>query len=91
MAIVGIDLGTTNSLIGVIEKGRPRLFTDTNGSTLVPSVVTFGPTGTKVGADAVSVSVEEVTAGDWTDKVYKPDILASTGTLYKKPGYNPLK
>jgi 4-oxalocrotonate tautomerase len=44
-----------------------------------------------VGADAVSVSIEEVTAGDWTDKVYKPDILAGSGTLYKKPGYNPLK
>ena len=45
MAIVGIDLGTTNSLIGVIEKGRPRLFTGEDGSTLVPSVVTFDDSG----------------------------------------------
>ena len=39
--IVGIDLGTTNSLIGVIEKGRPRLFKSDKNRTLVPSVVYF--------------------------------------------------
>jgi 4-oxalocrotonate tautomerase len=42
----------------------------------------------KVGDDAVSVAIEEVTPGDWTEKVYKPDILNSPGKLYKKPGYN---
>ena len=41
MAIVGIDLGTTNSLIGVIEKGRPRLFQSETGGALIPSVVGF--------------------------------------------------
>ena len=45
---------------------------------------------TKVGDDAVSVAIEEVTPGDWTEKVYRPDILNSPGKLYKKPGYNPL-
>ena len=44
----------------------------------------------KVGDDAVSVAIEEVTPGDWTEKVYKPDILNSPGKLYKKPGYNPV-
>ncbi len=39
--IVGIDLGTTNSLIGCIEKGRPRLFHGDDGDTLIPSVVCF--------------------------------------------------
>jgi 4-oxalocrotonate tautomerase len=43
----------------------------------------------KVGHDAVSVTIEEDTPGDWTEKVYKPDILNSPGKLYKKPGYNP--
>ena len=43
----------------------------------------------KVGDDAVSAAIEEVTPGDWTEKVYKPDILNSPGKLYKKPGYNP--
>jgi 4-oxalocrotonate tautomerase len=44
-----------------------------------------------VGDEAVSVAIEEVKAGDWTDKVYKPDILNGAGKLYKKPGYNPLE
>lgn len=39
--IVGIDLGTTNSLIGIIEKGRPRLFQTSEGTSLLPSVVYF--------------------------------------------------
>lgn len=39
--ILGIDLGTTNSLIGLIEKGRPKLFKSKSGSTLVPSTVYF--------------------------------------------------
>ncbi len=41
--IVGIDLGTTHSLIGRIEAGRPRLAKGEDGSTLIPSVVTFVP------------------------------------------------
>jgi len=39
------------------------------------------------GDDAVSVSFEEIAPADWTEKVYKPDILNGAGTLYKKPGY----
>jgi 4-oxalocrotonate tautomerase len=39
---------------------------------------------------SVSVSVEDVEPGDWTEKVYKPDILGGPGKLYKKPGYGPL-
>jgi hypothetical protein len=26
---------------------------------------------------------------DWTEEVYKPDILNGAGMLYKKPGYHP--
>ncbi len=37
--IVGIDLGTTNSLIGVMEAGFPILLADANGARLTPSVV----------------------------------------------------
>ena len=39
--IVGIDLGTTNSLIGIMEAGFPILLADANGERLVPSVVHF--------------------------------------------------
>ena len=45
----------------------------------------------KVGDEAVSVSIEEIGAKEWADKVYTPDILNSPGKLYKKPGYNPLE
>ncbi len=39
--IVGIDLGTTNSLIGVFDAGFPVLIADETGSRLTPSVVAF--------------------------------------------------
>lgn len=44
---------------------------------------------TRVGADAVSVAIEEVNATDWPEQVYRPDILGHPDRLYKKPGYNP--
>src|SRR4030081_3085239 len=37
--IVGIDLGTTNSLIGIMDAGFPVLLADENGERLTPSVV----------------------------------------------------
>ena len=43
--IVGIDLGTTNSLIGVMEAGFPILLADANGERLTPSVVHFASQG----------------------------------------------
>lgn len=43
--IVGIDLGTTNSLIGVMDAGFPILIADKNGVRLTPSVVHFAADG----------------------------------------------
>jgi 4-oxalocrotonate tautomerase len=45
----------------------------------------------KCAEKSVSVAIEEVGPDDWTEKVYKPDILESGTKLYKKPGYDPLK
>ena len=42
--IVGIDLGTTNSLIGAMDAGFPILLADAEGERLTPSVVHFPPT-----------------------------------------------
>ena len=39
--------------------------------------------------ESVSVGFEEIAAKDWTEKVYKPDILGKNSTLYKQPGYEP--
>lgn len=44
---------------------------------------------TRVGADAVSVAIEAVSAADWAERVYRPDILGHPDRLYEKPGYNP--
>jgi molecular chaperone DnaK len=46
--IVGIDLGTTNSLIGVMDSGFPILIADRDGSRLTPSVVYFPEIGDPV-------------------------------------------
>jgi molecular chaperone DnaK len=43
--IVGIDLGTTNSLIGVMDSGFPILIADANGARLTPSAVHFPTDG----------------------------------------------
>src|SRR5256714_14318638 len=46
--IVGIDLGTTNSLIGVMDAGFPILLADKDGLRLTPSVVHFPADGPPV-------------------------------------------
>ena len=45
---------------------------------------------TGYGEESVSVSIEEFEPGEWTEKVYKPDIVGGSGKLYKKLGYGPL-
>jgi molecular chaperone DnaK len=52
--ILGIDLGTTNSLVGVVDSGFPILLADAGGSRLTPSAVHYAPGGgTTVGAAAL--------------------------------------
>lgn len=41
--------------------------------------------------EVISVALEEVDPGDWTEKVYRPEIQGKWNTLYKKPGYNPFE
>lgn len=43
--IVGIDLGTTHSAIGVVDSGFPILLADEEGKRIIPSVVWFGEDG----------------------------------------------
>ena len=43
--ILGIDLGTTHSLVAVLQHGAPRVLTDAEGSPLIPSVVSFPKDG----------------------------------------------
>jgi Fe-S protein assembly chaperone HscA len=50
--IVGIDLGTTNSLVAYVEGGIPRVIPDAEGRALLPSVVAWTPGGVVVGEAA---------------------------------------
>ena len=43
--IVGIDLGTTNSLVAVMELTGPQIIEDSEGRKIVPSIVSLTDTG----------------------------------------------
>jgi molecular chaperone DnaK len=46
--IIGIDLGTTNSVVAVIEGGEPTVIPTAEGSRLLPSVVAFNKNGERL-------------------------------------------
>ena len=46
--VIGIDLGTTNSVVSVMEGGEPTVITNPEGSRLTPSVVGFTKTGERL-------------------------------------------
>ncbi len=52
--IVGIDLGTTNSAIGIVDSGFPMLLADKDGKRIIPSAVWYSSDGTvEVGQKAL--------------------------------------
>ena len=46
--VIGIDLGTTNSVVAVMEGGEPTVITNQEGSRLTPSVVGFAKNGERL-------------------------------------------
>jgi molecular chaperone HscA len=49
---IGIDLGTTNSVVAVVDGERPEVLRDAHGDGLIPSVVALMPEGVVVGREA---------------------------------------
>jgi Fe-S protein assembly chaperone HscA len=57
--IVGIDLGTTNSLVAIVEDGVPRVLPGRDGNKLVPSIIHFNQSGEiLVGNSAKAMLIE---------------------------------
>lgn len=61
--VLGIDLGTTNSLVAVFDGSAPRVIRDEMGEGRVPSVLTFSPAGqVTIGWEARAHAVENPTS-----------------------------
>ena len=50
--IIGIDLGTTNSCVSVIENGQPKVIENAEGARTTPSIIAYTDGETLVGAPA---------------------------------------
>lgn len=48
-AAIGIDLGTTNSLVSIVLDGKPELVPDASGNVLLPSIVHYTAAGAQCG------------------------------------------
>src|SRR2546430_17245737 len=46
--VIGIDLGTTNSVVAIMEGGDPVVLTNAEGSRITPSVVAFTESGERL-------------------------------------------
>ena len=56
---VGIDLGTTNSLVATVRSGDVSTLPDSNGNHLLPSIVHYGEGAVEVGSSAQQYSVSD--------------------------------
>ncbi len=46
--VIGIDLGTTNSCISIVEGGDPKVIPNSEGANTTPSVTAFSDSGEKL-------------------------------------------
>ena len=65
--------------------GRPEQLKRRLAEQIVKDVTTI----LDCGEESVSVAIEDIGPGEWTEKVYEPDIAANWEKLYKEPGYGP--
>ena len=90
--IIGIDLGTTNSCVAVMEGGKPTVIANTEGARTTPSVVAFTKTGERLvgepakrqavtNADKTISSIKRHMGSDYKvtidDKKYTPQEISA--------------
>ena len=90
--IIGIDLGTTNSCVAVIEGGEPVVIANAEGARTTPSVVAFGKTGERMvgqvakrqavtNSDRTVASIKRQMGSDYKvavdDKKYTPQEISA--------------
>jgi len=56
---VGIDLGTTNSLVATVRNGSAEVLPDADGRRLLPSIVRYAPAGVEVGYNAQAAQISD--------------------------------
>ena len=66
--IIGIDLGTTNSCVAVIENGIPKVIENSEGARTTPSIVAYTETDVLVGASAKRQAVTNPTSTIYASK-----------------------
>ena len=85
--IIGIDLGTTNSCVAVMEGGQPTVIANTEGMRTTPSVVAFTKNGDRLVGD--SAKRQAVTNADKTISSIKRDMGTDNGRTIDGKKYSP--
>ena len=85
--IIGIDLGTTNSCVAVMEGGKPAVIANTEGARTTPSVVAFTKTGERLVGEPAKR--QAVTNADKTIASIKRDMGTDRGRTIDDKKYSP--
>lgn len=83
---VGIDLGTTHSLVAAVRNGVPECLPDTQGRILLPSIVRYAEAGKRqIGDDAKAFAVEDAANTIVSVKRFMGRSLADIGNQEQLP------
>ena len=85
--IIGIDLGTTNSCVAVMEGGKPTVIPNAEGSRTTPSVVAFTKNGERLVGEPAKR--QAVTNADNTISSIKRDMGTDRGRTIDGKKYSP--